>query len=234
MTRVAGVDGTPGGWAVVIVEADRWRIRRVRALSEVFDGAAHFDVVAVDVPIGLCDAYETGGRACDREARKCLQKRASSVFPAPVRPVLAASSWVDACARSRASAPEGKAISKQTFHILQKIREVDDLLQARPKLRDVVREVHPEVCFCQLVGHPMRYPKRKHAGRHERSQALGRYFSDLDAILDAGRREALPREDLLDATVACWSALRLADGRGHSLIEPVPRDGTGLPMTIWV
>jgi predicted RNase H-like nuclease len=53
MTRVAGVDGTPGGWAVVIVEADRWRIRRVRALSEVFDGAAHFDVVAVDVPIGL-------------------------------------------------------------------------------------------------------------------------------------------------------------------------------------
>ena len=34
MTRVAGVDGTPGGWAVVIVEADRRRIRKVRALSE--------------------------------------------------------------------------------------------------------------------------------------------------------------------------------------------------------
>ena len=29
-----------------------------------------------------------------------------------------------------------------------------------------------------------------------------RYFSDLDAILDAGRKEGLPREDLLDATVA--------------------------------
>lgn len=234
MTRVAGVDGTPGGWAVVIVEADRRRIRKVRALSEIFDGAARLDVVAVDVPIGVCDAYETGGRACDREARKRLQKRASSVFPAPVRPVLAASSWEDACARSRASAPEGKAISKQTFHILQKIKEVDDLLQAHPKLRDVVREVHPEVCFCELVGHPMRYPKKKQEGRHERRQALGRYFSDLDAILDAGRKEGLPREDLLDATVACWSALRLADGRGHSLIEPVPRDGTGLRMTIWV
>jgi predicted RNase H-like nuclease len=188
MTRVAGVDGIPGGWAVVIVEADRWRI----------------------------------------------QKRASSVFPAPVRPVLAASSWEDACARSRASAPKGKAISKQTFHILQKIKEVDDLLQAHPKLRDVVREVHPEVCFCELVGHPMGYPKKKQEGRHERRQALARYFSDLDAILDAGRKERLPREDLLDATVALWSALRLADGRGRSLIDPVPRDGTGLPMTIWV
>jgi hypothetical protein len=92
MTRVAGVDGIPGGWAVVIVEADRWRI----------------------------------------------QKRASSVFPAPVRPVLAASSWEDACARSRASAPKGKAISKQTFHILQKIKEVDDLLQAHPRYEEVI------------------------------------------------------------------------------------------------
>ena len=163
-----------------------------------------------------------------------MANSASSVFPAPVRSVLAASSWEDACARSRASAPEAKAISKQTFHILQKIREVDDLLQAHPKLRDVVREVHPEVCFCELVGHPMSYPKKKQEGRHERQQALARYFADLDAILDAGRKEGLPREDLLDATVACWSALRLADGTGHSLIEPVPRDGTGLPMTIWV
>lgn len=234
MTRVAGVDGTPGGWAVVIVEADRRRIRKVRALSEIFDGAARLDVVAVDVPIGLCDAYETGGRACDREARKCLQKRASSVFPAPVRPVLAASSWEDACARSRASAPGGKAISKQTYFILPKIREVDNLLQARPQLREVVREVHPEVCFCELAGRPMVYSKKKQTGRKERVQVLSQPFPDLDAIVNDGRKEGLPIEDILDATVACWSALRLADGKGRSLVEPVPHDTTRLPMTIWV
>jgi hypothetical protein len=50
------------------------------------------DIVAVDIPIGLNEEYEAGGRFCDREARKCLRGRASSVFPAPVRPVLAASS----------------------------------------------------------------------------------------------------------------------------------------------
>ena len=183
MAGVAGADGTPNGWAVVITEAGRWRIRKVAALSEILDGATRHDVVAVDVPIGLCDAYETGGRACDREARKCLRKRASSVFPAPVRPVLAASSWEDACARSRASAPRGKAISKQTFAILPKIREVDDLLQARPELRDVVHEVHPEVCFCELIGHPMIYPKRKREGREERLQSLGQCFRDLDVIV---------------------------------------------------
>ncbi len=193
-----------------------------------------FEVVGVDVPIGLCDAYETGGRTCDREARKRLQKRASSVFPAPVRPVLAASLFEDACARSRASAPSGKAISKQTFFILPKIREVDDLLRARPNLREVIREVHPEVSFCELVGHPMEYSKKKQKGRDERQRALHRYFSGLDAILDSGRKQGLPLEDILDATVACWSALRLADGKGRSLIEPVPSDTTGLPMTIWV
>ena len=137
MVRVAGVDGTRDGWAVVITGTDRWSIRKVRTLSEIFDSDLGFEVVGVDVPIGLCDAYETGGRTCDREARKRLQKRASSVFPAPVRPVLAASLFEDACARSRASAPSGKAISKQTFFILPKIREVDDLLRARPNLREV-------------------------------------------------------------------------------------------------
>lgn len=131
MARVAGVDGAPGGWAAVIIEADRTRIRKVRALSDIVVG---LDVVAVDVPIGLCDTYQTGGRACDRRARMLLQNRRSSVFPAPVRSVLAASSWEDACALSRASAPGGKAISKQTYFILHKIKEVDEFLRARPEL----------------------------------------------------------------------------------------------------
>lgn len=213
MTCVAGVDGTPGGWAVVIVAADRWRIRKVRALSEIFDGAARFDVVAVDVPIGLCYAYETGGRACDRGARKCLQKRASSVFPAPVRPVLAASSWEDACARSRASAPEGKAISKQTFHILQKIKEVDDLLQARPDLRDVVREVHPEVCFCELAGHPMDYPKSKRKGRDERRQPLGQVFLIWTrSSMPVGRRVCRAKTSLMPPSPAGLRSVLLMAG----------------------
>jgi hypothetical protein len=43
-------------------------------------------IVAVDIPIGLLDSFETGGRCCDREARKCLgPKRRASVFPAGAR-----------------------------------------------------------------------------------------------------------------------------------------------------
>ena len=39
---------------------------------------------------------------------------------------------------------------------------------------------------------------------------------------------------VLDAAVACWSALRLVEGKGRSLTYPIPRDSFGLPMTIWV
>src|SRR5262249_37797767 len=138
MTCVAGADGTPGGWAVVIMENEQLTIQRVVALADLFDRIRDVNIVAVDVPIGLLASYETGGRACDRAARKILGKtRSSSVFPAPIRSILMADSWDDACAVSRNSAAQGKAISKQTFAILPKIREVDVLLQTRTELRAV-------------------------------------------------------------------------------------------------
>jgi predicted RNase H-like nuclease len=56
----------------------------------------------------------------------------------------------------------------------------------------------------------------------------------LDVIEKTGRGLGLPVEDILDATVACWSALRLAVGQGRSLPDAIPLDITGLPMAIWV
>jgi len=78
---VAGVDGTPGGWAVVIMDREQLIVRKIIALSELFDDRPDLKIVAVDVPIGLLERYEKGGRACDRAARQLLGKyRRSSVF----------------------------------------------------------------------------------------------------------------------------------------------------------
>ena len=235
MADVAGADGAPGGWAVVFLQQGRFTVQKVRNLSEVFDSSSPPKILAVDIPIGLLDVYETGGRGCDREARRFLgPKRRSSVFPAPVRPVLKASSYAEACAASRVSARHGKKISKQTWAIVPKIREIDDLLRARPVLQEIVHEVHPEVCFCELAGRPMSCPKGSREGQVERRQALRQSFGNLDEIVERGRKEQrLATEDILDAVVACWSAVRLADRKGRSLVEPAPRDSAGLPMTIW-
>ena len=63
MARVAGADGTHGGWAVVFSEEDRWRIRKVAILSEIFTMLRVLNIVAVDVPTGL-------SCVCDRRTRQ--------------------------------------------------------------------------------------------------------------------------------------------------------------------
>ena len=93
MVRVAGVDGAPGGWAVFVDDSGHRSVEKVDTLSRLFDGATAFDLVAIDIPIGVLDAFKTGGRRCDREARRLLGIRGSSVFPAPVRPALGAASY---------------------------------------------------------------------------------------------------------------------------------------------
>jgi predicted RNase H-like nuclease len=71
----------------------------------------------------------------------------------------------------------------------------------------------------------MKFAKRKSQGRAERRDALARVF-EVDRLIAEGRRERLPVEDVLDAMVSCWSAMRLAEGRGRSLVTN--------EATIWV
>ena len=44
------------------------------------------------------------------------------------------------------------------YAIIPKIREVDSLLRGNAKARRAVREVHPEICFCELVDRVHRSP----------------------------------------------------------------------------
>src|SRR5581483_1101280 len=113
-------------------------------------------VIAIDIPIGLLDSPQIGGRECDREARRLLKHpRASSVFSPPIRKILPARQF------SRAL-----GISIQAFGILPKIREVDE--QMRPELQGRVHEAHPELSFYHLAGRAMQYNKKTPEGREER------------------------------------------------------------------
>ena len=101
--NVLGVDGTPNGWAVVVSNEGQMHVREIARLADIFEHPPYPDIVAVDVPIGLLDAYEIGGRECDRKARRDLEQRGSSVFVPPIRAVLNARCYEEACAVSRAS-----------------------------------------------------------------------------------------------------------------------------------
>lgn len=232
MSTVVGLDGTPGGWAAIILDNGVLDVTKIVGLNEFLTQKARFQVVAIDTPIGLLDRYEVGGRYCDRAVRSILGKRGSSVFPAPVRPVLRARSYDEGCAISRSSGPFGKAITKQTFGILPKIIEVDQLLQQKCEFRSVIREVHPEFSFAELTGLPIQFSKKKKAGKDQRRGALRDVFVDFDAIELRGRRLQLPCEDIIDATIACWTASRVAKGSARCVTDGTT-DSTGLSMAIW-
>ena len=91
---VLGVDGWRGRWVGALLTG---RAVELLVLEDVAAALAVPDVelIAIDMPIGLSD---DGARACDMEARRRLSPfgAASSVFPAPVRPVLAAGSYEEA------------------------------------------------------------------------------------------------------------------------------------------
>lgn len=235
---VAGVDGIADGWLAVLMQPvdqqhnTRCEVRRVGKLRDLIDTVPALSVIAIDIPIGLADVYERGGRSCDRLARSLLSVRRSSVFPTPIRGTLAAATWEEACVISRGSANTGMGLSKQAFGILPKIREIDELLQDHQELRSRIYEVHPELCFRRLAGAPMRHPKKSAEGRAERHLLLENVF-DLSAIEASGAAVRAPTVDLLDAAVACWTAARLYNGTAISHPDHAPLDSTGLPMVMW-
>ena len=230
MTTIGGADGCPGGW--ICVERDTVT-REIFAevlptTADLRDRARHLAVLTVDIPIGLS---ETGPRDCDVEARRLLTSlRGSSVFPAPVRPAIDASSYAEACERSEAAC--GKRLSKQAHAIMWRIREVDEMLRGEPELQGRVREIHPEVCFYELANKkPMAHNKSSRLGREDRRKALAAVFPKLNQVITEGGEQGLPIEDILDATVACWSALRLANEKGRSVSDVVSPDAN---VAIWV
>ncbi len=157
-------------------------------------------VVGIDIPIGL---PESDARRCDVEARLLLGPRRSSVFPAPLRGLLGATSYEDAARRCRALS--GKGLSRQAFGILGKVGEVDSAMS--PERQRCLVEVHPEVSFTALAGTPMVHYKKTPEGRAERLEVLRPVFRDVERQLGA-RLEGVGADDVLDAFAVAWSARR--------------------------
>jgi predicted RNase H-like nuclease len=227
VTQLIGVDGCAGGWIAASRDAQgalSWR--RVDAFEDLFARACP-SVVAVDVPIGL---PERGARECDVEARRLLGVRRSSVFPAPIRPTLTATSHAEASGMRRQV--EAKGVSIQTWSIMPKIVEIDCFLRAQVAWRNVVREVHPEVSFFFLNGNrPMALAKRKAGGRAQRVSALRVWCGGgIDHALRDQGKLGCKADDIIDAFVALWTAERIARGIAISIPATPRSDAYGLRM----
>lgn len=203
---VAGVDGCPGGWLVALelplrfVLCPTWR--------DVVELTHPCLRVAVDMPIGLPGPGQF--RACDRAARVLLGCRRQSVFSAPARSFLYASQF-----------SEVGGMSLQSFHLLPKIRQLDEWIT--PELQSRVWEAHPELTFARLAGEPLRESKKTVAGQQRRLQLLG-----IDAPERLWKRSQVGPDDFLDAAAMLYCARHPAAPLGTD-----QRDERGLRMQIY-
>ena len=208
--RVAGVDGCRTGWVVASLDG-------CRVVERLDDSAGDFDVIGVDMPIGL---PVTGPRRCDVDARKFLTPRGSTVFPAPPRAIVHHTDYSAANASSRATF--GRGLSRQSFGLFPKIREVDALARRRP---DDFVEIHPECAFSRMAGHVLE-SKHTPQGQSARAALVEAHFGPIDR-----RLRGAAADDVLDAYAVLWSALRF-DRREHVVFGDNERDDLGLVMRI--
>lgn len=210
------------GWVLVTL-TDRSTVdaRVVPDLRTAMNALGSAGCIGIDIPLGLVDA---GDRDADAATRGYLKGQASSVFNAPPRPLLEATTYEQA--QRISSEVQGKGLSRQSFGLFAKIRQADAFVND-PR----VHEVHPEAGFRILHGGERLPSKKTWAGACLRRRLLQEEGIEV-ADSFAGAEQACT-DDVLDAAVAAWSARRIA--RGESIQFPArttQRDRGGRAIAI--
>lgn len=241
-TFVAGADGCPPGWVVVLKDIAGRRPPEVMVcadMAELLLKPALPGIIAIDMPIGLPDAVGPGGRGPESELRARLGDRQSSVFAIPSRSAVYAQDYGEACQRSLETSDPPRKISKQAFFLFPKIRQIDELIRKDPGLALIVRETHPEGAFMIMNdGQPLEEPKKLKSAIHgpgiDMRKRLLRDVADFEeAFLDQKPPRGVGVDDFLDACACAWVAQRIARKVAVSFPERPERDAHGIPMAIW-
>ncbi len=237
MTAVAaGADGCPFGWVCVLRQLEppfRERAFLAKSIAEVLDHPDTPAVIAIDIPIGFPERIAGAGRECDRAARKVLGRRACAVFSAAGRAAIGETGdYALACAAAAAASDPPRRISKQMFHLLPKIGEVDGLMT--PELQKRVFECHPETAFWAMNAQkPLLEPKKRQRGLEARRALLMEQgFSEAFLKETHFPRKDAGADDFLDACACSWTAARIHRGEAIRFPASPPLDAKGLRMEI--
>lgn len=229
-----GIDGCKAGWVSISKPNPlKWEIEIFTTIKEFWYMHPDAELVLIDIPIGLIDGGHSP-RSADVAARKYLNgKHSSSIFSTPCRAALLKSTYEKANQINREKT--GKGLSKQTWNIMGKIRELDILLQEDKNARNVFYEAGPELCFMTLADKPFNHYKKTEEGLKNRLKLIMDYCkcdnSFYESALKTLMRKNVSKDDILDAWVLAISA-SFGKKNLRFLPENYEYDSTGLPMRI--
>jgi predicted RNase H-like nuclease len=221
---VAGVTPCAPGWLVASAKLQGTIFapedpRIIESFGDVLDQRPAFSVIALNAPIGYADETESGGRACDREARSLLGRRGSAVHTAPYRTSL-----------EEGAAGDLDYLDAVTKELLPRYREV--AAEMAPYRQRTVYEVHSELSFYQLNDDiPLRFSKQSERGWEERRALLEKKIPGVERIISAELTD-VPYSHLLDAAAFMWTARRISARAGMRVPIDPEWDGEGLRMEI--
>ena len=225
-----GVDGCKGGWIAVIApekdfnKASAILMTDVQNLKELIPGDAE---IIVDMPIGL--ELNKPHRLCDVQGRQYLGNRRSTLFSPPCLSALNENSYENAKEVNKKYT--GIAFSKQSWFLKEKILEVREAVRKGLPLK----EGHPECSFGAYKGKPLANGKKSLKGILERLSYVTELGFNVNKVVQAiDDPEELKIDDLLDAMILCWTAVRIMENRHFSFPKGIREDRNHFDCRIFV
>jgi len=225
---VAGVDGSKGGWVCVsgnLNSNDNPKFDIFNHFEEIIE--KKFSLILVDMPIGLEQKLIKGGRVVDREARGMLLKNKSSIFNPPSRLALSAKDYQEA---NKINKEQGMGLSKQSWFLFKKIKEIDSFLEIRN--RPSVFESHPELVFQVMKGEAIKTKKNTQEGLKERIDILVENGFDkkfIDKFINE-KNSFYKNDDFIDSCSLFWSAKRAGKKNEIQIPKKIIKDEKGIIM----
>ena len=238
--KIAGVDGCHFGWVVASrIDENMPEIQLFENFQSVLEKYRDYDVIVVDMPIGLASSKENiERREADIEAKKILSEtgRGGSVFFPPTKEVIDDlpiqklvyndDNYKEACRISKEKT--GRKISRQAFGLLKKIKEITEIADKDDKVMKNVLEFHPEITWYLTCGmRNLSYKKTKEGFQQRHSclcSSLKIDSKDLSCLIDTTRENRcndVAKDDIIDALSGLIVAKRIFD-KDSKIIPDTP------------
>lgn len=175
-----GIDGCKNGWVAVRITGTNFEVSIFHHIEEICKEFDDVNTLIIDMPIGLPETM--GEIRPEGMARNILKGKASSIFNVPCRQAVHARTYEEANEINKEVL--GKGLSRQSFNISPKMKEIDEYLAAHPQFKNQLLEGHPELCFAMLnSGVPLFENKKTYEGVRKRIELLSRYYEKTEELI---------------------------------------------------
>lgn len=215
-----GIDVCKGKWVAVALTENSFEVNKFNSIEEICNRYEESNSIIIDIPIGLPE--NINDVRPEAEARKYLKGKASSIFNVPCRQAVYMKDHESVNEKNKEVL--GKGISRQSFGICSKIKEVDEFLNKAPKWKNKLLEGHPEICFSILNnGKAVLENKTKPEGQQKRLEVLKKYYSKSDLVIQKYLKDVPSRKKIDDVIDALCLAVMGTIGLENKF-ETIPKE----------